>query len=247
MGKYAILLSGGVSYGHNYIRYKNDLELAYKALKDAGNFSDENIYLFFADGHKQFENTQLTVCAAKKNKIQDCLKRMIHELSEEDELALIVSNHGGDEENGTICLWGSERIELCLLAEWLNHIKAKKIIILGQCFAGNILEYEISNACVFTANEQGALSYAHMTKTNRSCLYDEFIYHFFSYIIGCYPDTGSRIPQGSNDLMQAYQYAKDNDIFNPDNEQRLKIKIEGEWITEIPQVKNDLADNVLRL
>lgn len=150
-------------------------------------------------------------------------------------LFFVVSNHGGNEEDGNICLWGHEYITLLNLCEYLDKVKAKKLIIPGECFAGNILNYNISNSCIFTANERNKPSYACL-RTN----YDEFLYHLFSYVLGYYPDTKIRIPQGNNNLIEAYQYAKKQDAFCPDNKRREKILVGGNEITEIPQIKNNL-------
>lgn len=237
MRKYAILLSGGINVSNNFVRYKSDLYLAYNVLKNIGNFTDENIFLFYADGKEGFEGTEIVPHAAYKKPLLKCLEDMENKLGEEDEFVLVVSNHGGDEEEGNICLWGDEYVTLRELSEYLNKIKSKKIIILEECFAGNILKYHISNSCIFTANEQDKPSYS--LRKN----YDEFIYHFFSYILGMYPDTEIRIPQGRNNLIEAYQYAWEQDCLNPDNERRKNLVIGGNTITEIPQMKSNLTES----
>lgn len=235
MRKCAILLSGGISYSYNYERYKNDLCLAYDVLKNVGNFEDENIFLFYGDGIDDFKNIGITPYAAIKIHLLKHLENMSQVLDENDEFVLVVSNHGGDEQDGNIRLWGCEYIALADLIKYLSRIRAKKLIILGECFAGNMLKYDIDNSCIFTANERGKPSYACL-KHN----YDEFIYHFFSYILGMYPDTRNRIPQGKNNLIEAYQYARSQDAFCPDNKKRETILIDGNEIIEIPQMKNSL-------
>ncbi len=234
MKKCAILLSGGISFSYNYARYKEDLYLAYNVLKNIADFTDENIFLFYGNGTEGFEGTEIILHAAYKNQLLKCLEDMENKLVEDDEFVLVVSNHGGDEEGGSICLWGNEYVTLRDLSEYLNKIKAKKIVVLGQCFSGNILKYDISNSCIFTANEQNKPSYSFREN------YDEFVYHFFSYILGMYPDTENRIPQGKNNLIEAYQYAKKQDVLCPDNERRKIIIIDGNEITEIPQMKSNL-------
>lgn len=236
------MLSGGVNHLCNYERYKNDLYLAYNVLKNIGNFSDDNIFLFYGNGIWDFKDTGITPYAARKMYLLKCLEDMERELDKNDEFVLVVSNHGGDEEDGNIRLWGYEYITLLDLSEHLNKIRAKKIIILGECFAGNILKYDIANSCIFTANEQDKPSYADLRRN-----YDEFIYHFFSYVLGMYPDTESRIPEGNNNLIEAYQYAKKKDIFCPDNKKRIIVPVDGNEITEIPQMKNSLAGFSVKL
>ena len=237
MRKCAVLLSGGVNYSYNYERYKNDLYLVYDVLKNVGNFSDENIFLFYGNGIGWFENIGIIPYAAKKLQLLKCMEDLGYELDKDDEFVLVVSNHGGNEEGGNICLWGYEYITLSDLCEYLNRIKAKKIIVLGECFAGNILKYDIVNSCIFTANEPDKPSYADLRRN-----YDEFIYHFFSYVLGMYPDTKSRIPQGNNNLIEAYQYARVQDSFCPENKRIGKKLIDEYGITEIPQMRNNLGE-----
>lgn len=242
MRKCAILLSGGVNHIYNHERYKNDLYLAYSVLKNIGNFSDEDIFLFYGNGTGNFKDSEIIPQAAKKDSVLRCLVDIKLKLDENDEFVLVVSNHGGDEENGNICLWGyDDSISLSELSVYLNGIKAKKIIILGECFAGNILKYNITNSCIFTANEEGKPSYASLQND-----YDEFLYHFFSYVLSKYPDTGIRIPEGKNNLIEAYQYARKHDAYCPDNKRRKKIIIGKNEITEIPQMKNNLMEKVVK-
>ena len=47
--------------------------------------------------------------------------------------------------------------------------------MLGECYAGNILNYNINNACVMTANVIDEVSYANPYDDS----YDEFLNHFF--------------------------------------------------------------------
>lgn len=237
MRKCAVLLSGGINYSYNYKRYKNDLYLAYNVLKNIGDFSDEDIFLFYGNGTGWFEDTGIIPYAAEKLQLLNRLEDLEHKLDIGDEFVLVVSNHGGNEQEGNICLWGLEYITLLDLSKHMNKIKAKKIIILGECFAGNILKYEITNSCIFTANKQGEPSYAGLKED-----YDEFLYHFFSYILGKYPDTKIRIPYGNNNLLEAYEYAKKQDRFSPENERKEQIVIDGIEIMEVPQIKNNLRE-----
>lgn len=249
MKKYAILLSGGINYKYNYVRYQNDLNLAYRALTNTGQFTDDEITLLFADGLVSFDMGTIIPHAASTLNLNDCIEYAAKQLTENDEFVMVVSNHGGDDE--TICLWGREYITFHHLAQALNQIKAKKIIILGECFAGDFLKYPVNNACIFTANEPGKESFAHVKNVpdlmNYNFLYDEFLYHFFSFILGRYPDTRNHIPGGHNDLIAAYEYAKASDIFNPSNTRGRKVQSIAGNIVEIPQMKNLLNNQILSL
>ncbi len=148
-------------------------------------------------------------------------------------------------------IW-EEYIKFQELAWHLNRIAAKKIIVLGECFAGDFLQYNIKKSCVFTANSNGKVSYAHVKTIHdlqkENFIFDEFLYHFFSFLQGKYPDTGNRIPEGDNNLNAAYEYAKANDIFNPANKKRERIAgMIDKDIVEIPQMKNNLTFAELRL
>lgn len=94
---------------------------------------------------------------------------------------------------------------------------------------------------IFTANEANQPPYACLQKD-----YDEFIYHFFSFVLSVYPDTKIRIPQGNNNLIEAYQYAIERDNYCPYNKNRNKSFVDGNGITEIPQMKNNLRELSVR-
>lgn len=127
-------------------------------------------------------------------------------------------------------MWGNEFIELEILVSILNGVKARKNLVFGQCYAGNILDMEVNNSCVVTANVQGKASYGCLGKFRDE--YDEFLLHFLSFIHGQYPD-GSKVPSGGNNLKKAHQYTLEHDIFSPCNPKRFNI---GDAI-EVPQIR----------
>lgn len=237
MGKYAILLSGGIDKSRNYKRYRNDLEFAYKVLVEDCGYAAENIQIFFADGKAlRYKDTDICTVEAVRENILQAFERMIEELRSEDSFTLIVSNHGGEDENGCIYLWGNDYLSLELLVYMLNKIKARKNIIFGQCFGGNILDMNVGNACIVTANDRGLESAGCLKPFQYD--YDEFLLHFLSYIHGKYPD-GIKIVGGNNDILKAYEYAVKNDIFSPDNPHMCKCGYE-----ETPQIKCGLNGRV---
>lgn len=239
MGKYAVLLSGGVNDRFNFPRYQNDLELVYKVLLEDCEYDRENIR-FFANGKPlTYRSEEIATKEANREEIFSCLTAMTNTLTEEDSYALIMSNHGGEDKGGCIHLWGREQLELSVLGEALNRIRAKKNIILGECYAGNILSMNISNACVVTANEAGKVSYAHPDKNE----YDELIFHFFSFIHKKYPD-GENILRGENNVIKAYEYALAKDSFHPGNNFCRRNICPGIKIEEIPQIKCNILGTV---
>lgn len=165
-------------------------------------------------------------------------------LEKDDLLLILVSNHGDSEDGGRICVWGegAECILLKDVVSILNFIEARKVLLLGQCFAGNILDYQIHNACVITANMKGMESYTNPFNYQ----YDEFFYHFLSYIHGSYPDGKQLADIGVNDVDKAFQYAVKMDVFAPGNPVGEKIsKAMKEKIIEIPQKKCDIEGKLI--
>ena len=245
MKKHAILFSGGINYNGNKSRYKNDLEFAYRVLADDCAVSEDDIEVLYANGRNICYNGDFvpTKVASKKN-FNDTLLMKKEMMGKDDTLILVVSNHGEDEDGGSICVWGEGQPHISLkeVADVLNSIEAKKILLLGQCFAGNILDYEIENACVLTANMKGLESYTNPYKAQ----YDEFLYHFFAFIHDGYPDGMPLREKGENDVNKAFSYAVKMDVFAPGNpigegiNKMLKQKVkdgELEEIIEIPQMK----------
>lgn len=242
MKKHAILLSGGINRNSNAPRYKNDLEFAYEVLVNDCGFDKSNIEVFYADGADlSFVGNIIKTKEAKKRYIIEALKNIIHDLDETDEFVLIVSNHGGEENGGDICLWGCDTISLQELVQILQQVEARKYLLLGQCFAGNILDYKINNACVMTANIKGEPSYACMGQN-----YDEFLYHFLSYIHGVYPNGDSLKQKGENNIKKAFQYAVDMDFLGPNSVVGEKIRRarKDKSLVEIPQMQCDITGEI---
>ena len=152
MKKHAILLSGGINRGANAPRYRNDLEFAYEVLVNDCGFDESEIEIFYANGADlSFTGNIIKTKEAKKKYIIESLKNVIHNLDKTDEFVLIVSNHGGEKDGGNICLWGCDTISLEELSKILQQMEARKILLLGECYAGNILDYNI--LCFFTEDK----------------------------------------------------------------------------------------------
>lgn len=183
MKKHAILFSGGVNFNANAPRYKNDLEFAYRVLVGDCGFQQNDIEVLYANGRNlSYNNGCVPTKVASKKNFEDVLSEKKKVLEKDDLLFLLVSNHGDPEDGGRICVWG-EGAECILLKDVvsnLNSIGARKILLLGQCFAGNILDYQIHNACVLTANMKGLESYT----SPLSYQYDEFFIIFFRLFMG---------------------------------------------------------------
>lgn len=239
MGKYAILLSGGINFQGNFARYKNDLEFVYKVLVEDGNFQEKDIQVLFANAKElEYGGEKIITQEASLNNLRNSLQEMSRRLEEDDVFLLVVTNHGGTEKGGCINLWGTEVFSLKELADEMTQIKAQKILILGECYAGNFLQYDVDNACIITANMSGMLSFANPNNPE----YDEFLYHFFAYIHEGYPDGISIKGKSENDVCKAFQYAVDMDALSPNNPVGDRIRaLYGPNYVEIPQMKCNIV------
>lgn len=234
-----VLLSGGIDATYNYPRYANDLGLAYKVLKECCGYTEDDIDVLYSYGRTiTYDGLTIKARIAQKENLLRLLEHCQQELKENDEFVLVVSNHGDDKYNGLINLWGNEIILLEELAQWLKGIKAAKLIILGECYSGNFICNNIENSCIITGNEAGKYTYAHPDNWE----YDEFIYNFFSYILGKYPDTMQVIKGSRVDVEEAFRFAVAHDAFNPNNENYVsKYNDSSNQYTEIPQMNNNIS------
>ena len=133
-----------------------------------------------------------------------------------------------------------------IVLEPVAHIKLKISIEdyngLGECYAGNILKFDINNSCVITANMKDLPSYTNPYYGK----YDELIYHFFSFIHDGYPDGKILRRKGENDVKKAFQYAVDMDIFSPNSLEGDKIRnMCHENYIEVPQMKCNIVGKIM--
>lgn len=244
MKKYSLLLSGGVDNHANRICYHNDLAFAYEVLHGKMGYQKEDIFVLYSDGRNlKYKNTVIQSKRASKQNIIKILTDT--NFKQDDSLFILVSNHGSNQENGSICLWGEgEYIQLKEIVDMLNKVCCKKIIVLGQCFGGNILKYELENSCVITANEAGMETFTQLFRKGEQPSYDEFLYHFISYFNGSYPNglpLSTKIVE--NNIFLAYQYAWENDIFNCKSKKYDNRMSQITSASEIPQFKNTMVQS----
>lgn len=247
MKKYGLLLSGGIHQKCNYSRYANDLGLAYETLINALGYPQKNIAVFYANGEtiNYLDHMIPTQNATLKN-LEKAFSHYKKELTLNDEFFFVVSNHGGKEKNGIIYLWEKEYISLDNITNYLNQLPCKKIVILGQCYAGNIFERNHQNTIMISANQKDLPSYGMYDTINIirnskafTCTYDEFLYHFFSYLQNTHlEDAHSSTIPNPEKVKDAFAYAYKHDRYNPSHadyyhlSKRISIKI-----SEIPQYK----------
>lgn len=243
MKKYAILLSGGINFQANFKRYKNDLEFVYQVLIEDCGCQRNDIQVLFANGKDlEYGTAKIQTKEASLKNLMDSLQVAKSRLNKDDEFILVVTNHGGTNDGGCINLWGTEEMSLKNLTSEMSRMECRKIVILGECYAGNILQYDIENSCIITANMSGMPSYVNPD----NMIYDEFLYHFFSYIHDGYPDGRSMNCKGANDVYEAFQYASDMDVFSPNSLEGDKIRaLYGQNIVEIPQIKCNINEKLI--
>ena len=248
MKKYGLLLSGGVNRKWNAERYANDLGLAYETLNKALGYMRENICVLYADGYTiNYLGNKIPTRKASVENIKNIFLSYQDKINDDDEFFFVVSNHGGEQKNGVIYLWGEkEYITLDSITQYLAQIPCRKMVILGQCYAGNILEWNHKNTIIVTANEKGLPSYSMFDiieiKKFRKIFnynYDEFLYHFFSYLQNtyCNAEDLTEIPD-SVKIKQAFHFAYNQDRYNPKHIDYDKLcKKIGTNIYEVPQYK----------
>lgn len=233
MKKRAILFAGGVDFYRNYSRYENDLRLAYTVLLEKLNYSSDDISIFLGYGKSMAYNDQMIKTQiAYKNILIDKLNSISNELEEEDSLIIVVSNHGS--KGPYINMWGMECLSLDEFEAALKKIKANKLLIMGQCYGGNFLNMDLDRTCIITANRPDRVSYARLP--NRE--YDEFLYLFFSFLYGRYPDSSCRIKEAEKNIEKAYSFAYENDQYNPEG---ICYNTHLDYI-ESPAIRNDIED-----
>lgn len=240
MKKMAVLLSGGVNFMNDYPRYGNDLGFAYNVLTKHCNYSSKDITVLYSFGKDIiYKGTTINTLIASIEFFEAALSQAASQLDAEDEFILVVSNHGGNINEGLINLWNEKSIFFNPLAELLKQIKAKKIIILGECYAGNFIRDDIPNCCILAGNEKDKPTYLHPHNPN----YDEFLYNFFSFLCGKYPDSNIPINSSDVDIEKAFIFAQENDAFNPNNPYYCsKYNSADNDIIEIPQMFNNIPN-----
>jgi len=240
MKKMAILLSGGVNYNYDYPRYGNDLGLAYNVLTEHCNYKPEDIVVLYSFGKDIiYKGHTINTLIASKENLEAALTIAANKLDEKDEFILVVSNHGFHTNEGLINLWDEKKIFFNPLAELLKQIKAKKVIVLGECYAGNFIRDDIPNCCILTGNEKGKETYVNPYNHD----YDEFLFNFFSFLCGKFPDTNITISSAVVDIEKAFAFARENDSYNPNNPHYFSgYNSVNNDIVEIPQMFNNISD-----
>ncbi len=226
--RYAVLVSGGWNASSNYGRYWNDMSFMYKALKQKYGFSDNEIFVLYANGtHSPNEDldgdgVDDVDYAATKANLTAVINNIAANIPSDGKFFFYSTNHGGTSGgyNAYLYLWGEWITDVDFAALTKNIKCADAIYVMEQCYSGgmidNILQaqtYPCSNpkVSVMSAARHDEVSWACDTEGS----YDEYVYHWTSAIFGKTP-TGAVVnadynTDGKVTVGEAHQYAKSKD------------------------------------
>jgi len=228
--RYAVLVSGGIDANHNYSRYWNDLSFMYKALKQKYGFSNDEIFVLYANGtHSPNEDldgdgVDDVDYAATKANLTTVMNFIAANIPIDGKFFFYSTNHGGSSGgyNALLYLYGDEEwITDAAFAALTKNIKcAEAIYVMEQCYSGgmidNILQaqtYPCSNPKVvaMSAARYDEVSWGADTEGE----YDEYVYHWTSAIFGKTP-TGAAVNADTNGdgkvtVGEAHAYATSKD------------------------------------
>jgi hypothetical protein len=211
--KKAILFSGGFLPKQDRERYRNNLAAFYSVLRHQYQYPKESIQIFRSGGGSftDLHDGDVMYQEARRATLQTSL-RWASSLQQDDQLLLVVSNHG--DERG-FSLWqdpprypNEPPFSPQELAASLRPITARKILIFGQCRAGMFGEELQTHPNTVTACACGPAESSYPTKSGD---YDEYLYHLVGALGGQYPsgkslrETLSASPSVS--LATAHNYA----------------------------------------
>ena len=213
MERYAVLLSGGVNRLLNHPRYLNDLRLAYSTLVQHYEFDKEKVFVLYADGQKidldGDGQSEISFSASKKN-LNALFAELRSKISSDALFCMFVTNHGEQTVPGTmnvhIYLWDDTHMTDTELAELLSKLQCQHmLLVFGQCYSGGLIaKLAAPNRIICTACAWDEPSWA-----RTGLMYDEFLYHFLSTLMGEIPE-GEQIPEHRN-ISDAFLYAKAQD------------------------------------
>jgi Peptidase C13 family len=229
--RYAVLVSGGIDGNYNYPRYWNDMSFIYKALKQKYGFTDNEIFVLYANGTHN-PNADLDGdgvddidYAATKANLTTVMNYVAANIPVDGKFFFYSTNHGGSSgvNNAHLYLWGDWITDAEFAALTKNIKCAEAIYVMEQCYSGgmmdNILQaqsYPCTNpkVVVMTAARPDEVSWGADTEGD----YDEYVYHWTSAIFGKTP-TGAAVNADTNGdgkvtVGEAHEYAKSKDNQN---------------------------------
>lgn len=208
--KYHVLISGGINAGSNNSRYLNDLKFIYVTLNMyySGN-SDDNIYTIYADGSNvdlDGDGDNDIDYDATKDNVEGVFEMLADNLTEDDELFVYTTNHGGNEgydikddmddctQDVYLCLYYEQSLLDNELADLIDDIDAGKMkFTFEQCFSGGFVDDFSAlnkNIVLATACDWDEVSYGALDPPGWGADgYDEFVYWWNVAMLGAYPPS----------------------------------------------------------
>lgn len=211
MKRRALLLAGGVSHRFCEVRYRNDLRAFHDALVGALGFSPDDVRICFADGSDPvLAATASDLKSASRADVDAALGWLASDLSADDLLLLVASNHG---EREGLCLWGRKSfLRVADIEAALGSCPAAKVLIFGQCYAGSFGDLDLARSVICCACDRDQSSFAREpAPPDDAHDYDEFLYHLVAAFAGRYPDGAPYSAPPAVTLADAFEYAKGSD------------------------------------
>jgi hypothetical protein len=226
---YAVLLSGGISPGSNYIRYYNDITFMYTTLKQVYGFVDEDIYVLMSDGtdpapdRSDGTNSPPDLDGDSVDDIDGpCTLAAIQGVFDElatfvtaaDQIFLFSTDHGGSESGWDVymCLWGEDMNDEVLAGHVNSLPQAQFIFTMEQCYSGGFEDdLQTTSPRIFSS----AAAYNEPSYAMSNLIYDEYVYYWISAVRGEDP-YGNPVNADTNGDLQvtmdeAFIYAEDHD------------------------------------
>ena len=92
--RYAVLFSGGINYSNNWIRYWNDLVFMYSTLINKYGYTDETIFVLYANGVARNSDMVVDFSATQPN-LESVFDEIRDRTTNRDFIFLFTTNHGG--------------------------------------------------------------------------------------------------------------------------------------------------------
>lgn len=231
---YALIVSGGRSKLYNHERYWNDCALIYRALRQTYQVPKERITLLMADGDNPAEDLLLDQAAgfastptdldgdgkadlrlaATSDNLRNVLSELSLQLTPSDHLFIFIANHGlrSTEGDGTLLLWGNDRMSSRQLGDLLRPLRAGSVnVLIGSCHSEAFMAgLQAERRIITTACSADELSWSCPDRP-----YDEFIYHW-ACAIARHDEQGNAVDADTNgdghvSMLEAYYYAQRHD------------------------------------
>lgn len=215
--KYAVLYSGGLEPGMDYIRYWNDI-IYMKFILNMHGYDDDNIYVVYKDGIPEDTYNKVDY-PATHDSLDTIFGILATEMGARDTLFFYTTNHGGSDGIG---VWNPMDTGGALthnqVANWLDSITCNNmIIVMEQCVSGKFIEYlSAANRVIMTACKDDQSSFGCDTEGS----WDEFVYHFMCALVSfSFHNPLLNVDADYNDdgkisMKEAFIYAANYDSVN---------------------------------